>query len=70
MSLKDCDSRVFPRDASLSTRRAVSAQGCYVVDSSGKRYLDGSGEAAVSAFGHNHPLILKVGISFCWRRPT
>ena len=49
---------VFPRDASLLTRHAVSAQGCYVVDDSGKRYLDGSGGAAVAAFGHNHPVIL------------
>ena len=30
------NSRVFSRDASLLTRPAVSAQGCYVVDSSGK----------------------------------
>jgi adenosylmethionine-8-amino-7-oxononanoate aminotransferase len=49
---------IFPRDASLATRHAVSGQGCYVVDSAGKRYLDGSGGAAVAAFGHNHPVIL------------
>jgi len=36
----------------------VSAQGCYVFDAEGNRYLDGSGGAAVSAFGHSHPLIL------------
>jgi adenosylmethionine-8-amino-7-oxononanoate aminotransferase len=49
---------IFPRDASLVPRHAVSAKGCYVVDSEGKRYLDGSGGAAVSAFGHSHRLIL------------
>jgi adenosylmethionine-8-amino-7-oxononanoate aminotransferase len=51
-------SHIFSRDASLLTRHAVSAQGCYVVDDTGKRYLDGSGGAAVSAYGHNHPVIL------------
>ena len=34
------NSRVFSRDASLLTRHAVSAQGCYVADSSGKRYVN------------------------------
>jgi adenosylmethionine-8-amino-7-oxononanoate aminotransferase len=58
MSQESRNSHVFSRDASLTTRHAVSAQGCYVVDSTGKRYLDGSGGAAVSAYGHNHPLIL------------
>lgn len=54
----DEPSHIFPRDASLTTRHAVSAQGCYVVDADGRRYLDGSGGAAVSAFGHGHPVIL------------
>jgi len=58
MGNENNNSHVFSRDASLIPRKAVSAQGCYVVDSSGKRYLDGSGGAAVSAYGHNHPLIL------------
>ena len=52
------ETHIFPRDASLATRHAVSGQGCYVVDSAGNRYLDGSGGAAVAAFGHNHPVIL------------
>jgi adenosylmethionine-8-amino-7-oxononanoate aminotransferase len=51
-------SRVFGRDASLRTRLVASAQGCSVIDTSGKRYLDGSGGAAVSAWGHSHPMIL------------
>lgn len=30
-------------------------EGCYVIDSSGKRYIDGSGGPAVFALGHAHP---------------
>lgn len=51
-------SHVFDRDASLQTRHVVSAKGCTVTDGSGRSFLDGSGGAAVSAFGHSHPLIL------------
>lgn len=32
---------------------AVRGEGCYIIDSSGKRYLDGSGGAAVSCLGHS-----------------
>ncbi len=31
----------------------MSGEGCYFVDTSGKRYLDGSGGAAVSSLGHS-----------------
>ena len=34
---------------------AVSAQGCWITDSAGKKYLDASGGAAVSCLGHGHP---------------
>ncbi len=37
---------------------AVSAQGCFITDASGKRYLDASGGAAVSCLGHGHPDVL------------
>lgn len=37
---------------------AASASGLYVQDSSGKRYLDASGGAAVSSLGHAHPEVL------------
>lgn len=30
-------------------------QGCYVFDSTGKRYIDGSGGPAVFSLGHSHP---------------
>ncbi|CAB3729949.1 MULTISPECIES: aspartate aminotransferase family protein [Achromobacter] len=34
---------------------AVRGQGVWVYDSAGRAYLDGSGGAAVSCLGHNHP---------------
>ncbi len=37
---------------------AVSGQGIYIKDSTGKRYIDASGGAAVSCLGHAHPRIL------------
>jgi adenosylmethionine-8-amino-7-oxononanoate aminotransferase len=37
---------------------AVSAQGCWITDSAGKKYLDASGGAAVSCVGHGHPDVL------------
>ena len=36
---------------------AVSAQGCWITDSAGNRYLDASGGAAVSCLGHGHPYV-------------
>lgn len=39
---------------------AVSAQGCFITDASGKRYLDASGGAAVSCLGHGHPDVLQA----------
>ena len=46
-------SHVFPRHSHISAPSAVSGEGCYLIDSNGKRYLDGSGGAAVSCLGHN-----------------
>ena len=37
---------------------AVSAQGSWITDSTGKKYLDASGGAAVSCLGHGHPDVL------------
>lgn len=37
---------------------AASAAGMYLIDDSGKRYLDMSGGAAVSILGHGHPDVL------------
>ncbi|MEM1078311.1 MAG: aspartate aminotransferase family protein [Pseudomonadota bacterium] len=47
---------VFGRStAALPT--AVAGAGCYIIDAEGRRYLDGSGGAAVSCLGHDHPAV-------------
>ncbi len=50
-------SHIFGRHCHASPPVAVSGEGCYLIDASGKRYLDGSGGAAVSCLGHNDPTI-------------
>lgn len=45
-------SHVFPRHCRKQPPVAVRGEGCYLYDSSGKAYLDGSGGAAVSCLGH------------------
>jgi adenosylmethionine-8-amino-7-oxononanoate aminotransferase len=42
---------VFPRHTKAQVPKAVRGDGCYIVDSNGKRYLDGSSGAAVPASG-------------------
>lgn len=37
---------------------AVSGEGPYVVDSNGKRYIDGSGGSAVTCLGYSHPTVI------------
>ncbi|MGI9233070.1 MAG: aspartate aminotransferase family protein [Woeseiaceae bacterium] len=38
--------------------QAMRGVGSYIIDANNKRYLDGSGGAAVSCLGHNHPVII------------
>lgn len=45
-------SHVFPRHTRSDLPVAVGGEGCYLIDSTGKRYFDGSGGAAVSCLGH------------------
>ena len=45
-------SHVFPRHTKQSPPTIAGGEGCYLIDSAGKRYLDGSGGAAVSCLGH------------------
>ena len=45
-------SQVFPRQIKAPPVKAVASDGCYIIDESGKRYLDASGGAAVSCLGH------------------
>jgi len=51
-------SHVFHRSTRAQPPLAVSGEGPYLIDQQGKRYLDGSGGAAVSCLGHNHPAIV------------
>lgn len=44
---------VFPRHTKARFPTAVRGDGCYLIDSDGKRYFDGSGGAAVSCLGHS-----------------
>lgn len=45
-------SHVFARSCRAAPPLAVTGEGCYLIDANGKRYLDGSGGAAVSCLGH------------------
>ena len=51
-------SHVIHRHLKVEPPRAVRGDGVYIVDSEGKRYLDGCGGAAVSCLGHSHPAIV------------
>lgn len=51
-------SHVFARHSLNSPPVAVRCEGVYLFDEAGKRYLDGSGGAAVSCLGHGDPDII------------
>ncbi|WHZ35410.1 aspartate aminotransferase family protein [Sagittula sp. MA-2] len=51
-------SHIFPRHTRQSPPVAVKGEGCYLIDASGKRYLDGSGGAAVSCLGHSDRTVI------------
>lgn len=44
---------IFPRHTKARPPIAAKGDGAYIIDTSGKRYLDGSGGAAVSCLGHS-----------------
>ena len=44
---------VFHRDQRQTYPVAVRGEGCYIIDSQGRRYLDAAGGAAVSCLGHS-----------------
>ena len=52
--LKHTMSHVFHRQCNQKLPAAVKGDGVYLIDQSGKRYLDASGGAAVSCLGHSH----------------
>ncbi len=49
------DSRVFHRHCHSQLPTAIAGDGVYLIDQSGKHYMDASGGAAVSCLGHSHP---------------
>ncbi len=54
------DTNVFQRQINVIMPRAVKGDGVYMIDSDGKRYLDGSGGAAVSCLGHSDADVIKA----------
>lgn len=51
-------SHVFPRVVGRTLPTAVAAEGVWIVDADGKRYLDGAGGAIVSNVGHGDPSLI------------
>ena len=49
---------VFHRHLRQDYPVAVAGDGPYLIDREGRRYLDGSGGAAVSCLGHGHPAVV------------
>lgn len=53
-------SYVFHRMPKMSLPVAVAGDGIEIIDSSGKRYIDASGGAAVSCLGHSHRRVIEA----------
>ena len=53
-------SHIFHRGANATLPTAARGDGPYILDSTGKRYLDASGGAAVSCLGHSHPAVIEA----------
>ncbi|MGH6931056.1 MAG: aspartate aminotransferase family protein [Dongiaceae bacterium] len=51
-------SHVFHREPLRTPPTIVKGDGLYLIDSSGKRYLDASGGPAVACLGHSHPKVI------------
>ncbi len=45
---------IFGRTTHVTPPTVAGGEGCYLIDDTGKRYLDGSGGAAVSCLGHSN----------------
>lgn len=50
-------SHVFPRHTRMTPPKAVAGEGPYLIDDTGKRYLD-CGDAAVSCLGHSNARVI------------
>lgn len=53
-------SHIFARQCQATPPTAVAGEGCYLIDADGKRYLDGSGGAAVSCLGHSDTTVTEA----------
>lgn len=53
-------SNIFHRAPLQPLPTVVQGRGIELIDSSGKRYLDASGGAAVSCLGHSHPQVVRA----------
>ena len=53
-------SNVFPRNCKTQAPLAVQGDGVYIIDRTGKRYLDASGGAAVSCLGHSDADVIEA----------
>ncbi len=51
-------SHVFGRHTKSNLPVVAGGEGCYLIDTDGKRYFDGSGGAAVSCLGHGDPDVI------------
>ncbi len=49
---------VFHRHLKINPPTAAAGDGIYLIDTDGKKYLDGSGGAAVSCLGHSDPDVI------------
>ena len=58
--MTQADTHVFQRMIRDQMPRAVKGDGIYIIDADGKRYLDGSGGAAVSCLGHSDPDVIQA----------
>jgi len=52
-------SHVFPRHTKAQLPTAAKGNGCYLIDTQGRRYLD-CGDAAVSCLGHSDPHVIRA----------
>jgi adenosylmethionine-8-amino-7-oxononanoate aminotransferase len=60
MSYKYPDGNVFYRKLGHDFPRIVRGEGCWLIDESGKRYLDAVGGAYVANLGHSNPEIAEA----------
>ena len=53
-------SHVFPRNNQGHSSLAVAGDGCYLIDSTGRRFFDGSSGAAISSLGHSNQRVVSA----------